>query len=254
MLKCCPWFTPAGLFEKCRACCCPRPPTQETTRSGAAAEEEEAAAGGAPTAAWAEDDDEKKAAEEDAPTVTATATTTTSAAAPPPAPEERFLEKFYGGPYADMIIKQAKPIVAFYVLLFVVAVIVSALCVEPATQQQPFFTEDHFYMRTQDVVAEKFGLPATGSVAQIEVQLGFGLKRNDPWDLRNVHPCEVSDETRFMKTRSKLKDGFDLANHQQAFSTACSTFASKLVTEGAASATNYYCWIDQFKDWAMEKG
>ena len=31
----------------------------------------------------------------------------------------RFLERFYGGPYADFIIDYGKPIVAFYVALFV---------------------------------------------------------------------------------------------------------------------------------------
>ena len=216
-------------------------------------EEEEAAAGGAPTAAWAEDDDEKKAAEEDGRQSLRPQQQPRALLLPLPLPKSGSSRSSMAGRTRrhDHQARQADRGVlraAFRGRRHCVGALR-----EPATQQQPFFTEDHFYMRTQDVVAEKFD-SRPPEVAQIEVQLGFGLKRNDPWDLRNVHSCEVSDETPFMKTRSKLKDGFDLANHQQGLLHRLQHLRIEARHGGRRLRHELLLLIDQFKDWAMEKG
>ena len=54
---------------------------------------------------------------------------------PPAAEGPRFLEEFFGGVYADWVVAHARPIVAFFTLLFVAAVASTALFLEPDTKQ-----------------------------------------------------------------------------------------------------------------------
>ena len=55
--------------------------------------------------------------------------------------------------------------------------------------------------------------------------------------------------------QARYKKGWDMAEQQQAFSDACAIFASERAgRKEAKSSTNYYCWIDDFRAWAIKRG
>jgi len=77
--------------------------------------------------------------------------------------------------------------------------------------------------------------------------------------LGGVHPCDA--RTKLEETRAHYEGGFDLADHQLAFSLACGAFWASMKAQGVADPSRmgqpdgYACWMDEFQSWlAREKG
>mmetsp|Transcript_31035 Transcript_31035/g.42030 ORF Transcript_31035/g.42030 Transcript_31035/m.42030 type:complete len:1162 (-) Transcript_31035:162-3647(-) len=164
----------------------------------------------------------------------------------------RTLEAFYGGVYADFVNEKAKLIMAGYAVFFVVATVTAGLCIQPDTKAPAFFSDDHFFVRSQEISADKFGITQTEEVGYLPFKLTFGLKINDPWDTKDVHPCDVRED--LDETKANFKPGFDVADHQQELSDACAAFQTSILNQGIADASSYYCWIDDFATWAEDNG
>jgi hypothetical protein len=169
------------------------------------------------------------------------------------APKARDIEIFLGGRFADFVINNARKLIAFWSFMFVLSAVLCGLFLRPATENTEFFEKSHFFPVSRDASADKFGAAEGETTAYITGTLGFGLKPNDPFDLHDAHAVEAVNGD-FDDTKANYKSGFDLANYQEAFSTACSEFSASLESSGIYDSSKYYCWIDEFKEWAEDKG
>ena len=218
--NCLPWCTPANMCSKlcafCSKCCACCKKTS----------------GGAPTAAEDAEDDKP---EEDT------------------KPKARAIEEFFGGRFADFIIANSKQILIFWTFMFLLSAVLCGALLRPATENTEFFEKTHFYPVSRDASAEKFGLAEGDTTNYIQATFSFGLDPKDPFDLHKAHAVEAVNGE-FDDCKANYKGGFDLADYQSEFSTACSTFNAKLISLGLSESNNYYCWIDEFKTWATAKG
>ncbi len=167
-------------------------------------------------------------------------------------PNGHFLENFFGGPFADFVLKNAKVISAVSLLAIVGSTLVWVLGLKPASEPFTFFNEEHWYSKMQVVLTEKFDYESIDG--KIMVQLSFGLDNKEPWDPNGVHPTEI-DEELYENTpqRVNFDQNFDWFQAQQQFSVACSAFQEAMISSGEATENSrYWCWTDDFSKWVRK--
>jgi len=210
--RCCPACSPRSLFKACVKLC-GRGPWREQRND--------------PAAGDADDDDD-------------------AGEAPPV--KEHWLEAFYGGPYADFIIKHRKAILALFVFLTGASTVGWILYLKPSTKPFSFFDEDHFVTKTSNIMKNKF--ETVSSDGMVTVRLGFGVDPKNPWNQGGVHPAELNEDLYENTPQSaNYVKGFDLFEHQKGFSTACKSFHTTMVELGESGSPTYFCWIDDFSTW-----
>jgi len=101
----------------------------------------------------------------------------------------RWLEEFYGGAYADFVTGHSKVLTLFFVAFFAATVLTTALFIEPDTNQISFFEDDHFFLQSSRASGDHFGVTQTEPIEYLAYTYTVGLKTNDPWDMKDVHPC-----------------------------------------------------------------
>ena len=163
----------------------------------------------------------------------------------------RAIEAFLGGPFADFIIKHSRKIIIFWTIMFMVSAVACGILLRQATQQVEFFDKTHFYRRSLEAASKKFNLAEGSTTNYLSTTISFGLKPNDPFDLHKSHAADaLAGGDNLGDTKAYFKKEFDLADHQEDFKTACSEFHSELNSKGISGSSNYYCWIDEFSEWA----
>ena len=63
-----------------------------------------------------------------------------------------FLERFYGGPYADFVINWARSIIAIFIVLIVASTLTWVTMLKPATKSFSFFDDEHFFTKTNSIM------------------------------------------------------------------------------------------------------
>ena len=169
---------------------------------------------------------------------------------PPDAKKPRLVERFYGGPFADFIIKGRIPITLLFVAILISSMIVWNLLLVRATSALDWFTSDHPF--TLHGKATKYKFLEERTDEKESNWLVAGIREDDPWALTGgAHPACVEGETLDGKScmgSAKYK-GFDLAKHQQAWIDASTAYAAELRAQGAAPhyETGHYNFMIDFK-------
>jgi hypothetical protein len=172
---------------------------------------------------------------------------------PPDAKQPRFVERFYGGPFADFVIKGKIPLTVLFCSILVSSMIVWNLLLVRATSATDWFVSDHPYTLHDKATKYKFLEERTDE--KESSWLVAGIHTTDPWELTGgAHPACIEDgygETLDGKSciGSANYKGFDLARNQQAWIDASTAYAAELRAQGASPhyETGHYNFMIDFK-------
>jgi len=175
---------------------------------------------------------------------------------PPDAKKPRLVERFYGGPFADFIIKGKIPLTILFCGILVSSMIVWNLLLVRATSATDWFVSDHPFTLHDKATKYKFLEERTDE--KESSWLVAGISEDDPWALTGgAHPACVEGETLDGKScmgSAKYK-GFDLAKHQQAWIDASTAYEDELRAQGASPhyESGHYNFMIDFKNYVLHQ-
>jgi hypothetical protein len=170
-------------------------------------------------------------------------------------PEEvlGLLERFFQNTYAPFVIK--KPVAASLVVIwlaFIIFSMVMALQLEPPTEQEEWFPDDHMFQQVQNRMKD---FMSDAADSYVEVRLAFGLKGMNREDTNFWEPCCLEDGKR---GKVDYDTAFDLSTSvaQTFFDQTCDALmaasCSKAGCEGGRLVSpprqgdTTWCWIKPF--------
>ena len=137
---------------------------------------------------------------------------------------------------------------------YIIFSITQALQLEPPTEQEKWFPEDHMFQQLVDSM-ETFNTDAEDSY--VEVRLAFGLTGMDRDGINFWEPCCLENGKR---GSVQYDSSFDLSSAaaQSFFSQTCAALMAQTCTAGGCSgnrlvkpeeSTSLWCWINDFQAW-----
>lgn len=178
----------------------------------------------------------------------------------PKVSKPRLVERFYGGVFADFIIKYRIHLTALFASILLSSLIIWNLLLVRATTTTNWFKSDHPY--TQHDKMTKYKFLADRDDGKETSWLVAGVNTEDPWALTGgAHPACIENgygETLDGKScmGSANYKGFDLAGNQQAWIDASTAYAAELRLQGAAPhyETGHYNFLIDFKRYVEWQG
>lgn len=158
----------------------------------------------------------------------------------------RAAERFFRGPWVNLIRKLRFAIIALGIVLVGVGIYL-ATRLEPPEETEQFLPSSNPVRAALIALEESF--PILSSAYQLEVAVGWGIS-----DIDNTGVSKYKPE---LRGKAVLDESFQLRfdTSQQAVLDACKTFRGnkKLVIQDSA-AEFYSCWAEDFKTWLSTAG
>ena len=167
----------------------------------------------------------------------------------------RKLELFFGGPFADFVIKERKKIIAVYAVLSIVSIALPVAFLRMSNEEYTFAPPDHLLSRS-GLYAKKFR--QVNSFTPSKLTLVAGLQRKNAWSLADAYPVGLEggeNSGPWGNGKLNFDTDFDIGSSQQQFNDACSAFHKAMKeTDDAKSYDTFYNVMEDFAEWAKWKG
>jgi hypothetical protein len=177
--------------------------------------------------------------------------------------EKRCLEKFYGGPFADLIIRSRRVLAATCVVLFIVSVSVSVTLIELDGEELRFFKKGHM----ENLAKTERELYSSPNNEHLTVKVFVGPTSVNAWELGDAREylTPLKNDRGDNKVEHAWGGGvvhtdssFDLSKSQEDFVTLCDTILVRMRARAtkwvSSDETHVHCFMRDFKHWAIWKG
>ena len=174
--------------------------------------------------------------------------------------EKRCLERFYGGPFTDLILRWRRVLATVCVVVFIATVSISATLIKLDGEELRFLKEDHM----ENLAKIERELYTAPNNMHMTVKVFVGPTSENAWDLGDArnYLTPLEDNRGANKVEDAWGGGivhtdstFDLSKSQEDFVSLCEAVLVRMsATKWVSNSTHVHCFMRDFKRWAIWKG